>query len=206
MHAVMIALLLMAVDPDSALRDFQKRVDGYVLLHRTLEAGTPPRVITRDPVQIHAASDALAAAIIAARSNARQGDIFSPAVTRLFRERILLAIRDVNLDDYLDDLYEGEDFRQFRAVLHGRDPHCRVPQGLPLDLLWVLPELPSELEYRVFGRDFVLWDEHAALIVDFIPNAFPEQSLASAPPLPSTIAPVLSNGTVSTLRRLSWSY
>jgi hypothetical protein len=46
-------------------------------------------------------------------------------------------------------------------------------------LLWALPALPGELEYRIVGRDLVLWDEHAALIIDFIPNAFPEQSFTS---------------------------
>jgi hypothetical protein len=178
MSAFLIVTLLLAADPDP-LRDFQARVDAYVLLHRTLEVGTPPRVITRDPAQILFASDALADAIVAARPNARQGDIFTPEATRFFRERIHLALAGVNVDRSLDELYEGENFRSFRAVIHARDPQCRVPSGLPIALLWVLPELPGELEYRVVGRDLALWDEHAAIIVDFIPNAFPERSLTS---------------------------
>jgi hypothetical protein len=120
----------------------------------------------------------LADAIIAARLNARQGDIFLPAVTRMFRERIALALADVNVDDYLEYLYEGEDLRIMRAEIHARDPYSRVPLGLPVNLLQLLPDLPSELEYRLVGRDLALWDEHAGMIIDFIPNAVPEQSYA----------------------------
>jgi hypothetical protein len=164
--------------PDDALREFQNRVAAYIELHRTLEAHTPPRIVTRDVKKILAASDALADAIVAARPNARQGDIFTPAVTRIFRERIVVALADIDTDGYLADFYEGEDFRALRATIHGRDLQSRVPLGLPIELLWVLPELPSELEYRLVGRDLALWDEHAAMVVDFIPNAVPEQSFA----------------------------
>jgi hypothetical protein len=177
MAAFLMLTLLLAADSDP-LREFQARVDAYVLLHHTLEASTPPRVITRDPAQILVASDALADAIIAARRHARQGDIFTPAAARVLRDRIHLALSGVSVDRYLDDLYEGENFRNFRAVIHARDPYCRVPSGLPMALLWALPQLPGELEYRIVGRDLALWDEHAGLIIDFIPNAFPEQSFA----------------------------
>lgn len=190
MSAFLIVTLLLAADPDP-LREFQARVDAYVLLHQTLEAGTPPRVITRDPAQILFASDALADAIVAARPHARQGDIFTAEATRVFRDRIQVALSGVSFDRYLYELYEGEKFRNLRAVIHGRDPHCRVPSGIPMALLWALPALPGELEYRIVGRDLVLWDEHAALIIDFIPNAFPEQSFTSQRsrswPLPAVI-------------------
>jgi hypothetical protein len=31
--------------------------------------------------------------------------------------------------------------------------------------------LPSGLEYRFIDRDLILWDSHANLIIDFIPEA-----------------------------------
>ena len=138
MSAFLIVALLLSADPDP-LRDFLARVDGYVLLHRTLEAGTPPRVITRDPTEIVFASDALADAIVAARPRARQGDVFTKEATRYFRERVQLALTGVDVDKYLAELYEGENFRNLRAAIHARDPYCRVPSGLPIALLWVLP-------------------------------------------------------------------
>ena len=171
--------LLVSSDPDPFL-EFHSRLNLYVQLHRTLEIATPPRVITRDPAEIMRASDALADAIVAARPHARQGDIFTPVVARAFRARIFEALAGEDTHDLLCELYEGDDFRMMRADVYARDPHCRIPAGLPATLLWALPELPSEIEYRVVGRDLALWDEHAAMIIDFIPSAFPEQSLALA--------------------------
>jgi hypothetical protein len=40
-------------------------------------------------------------------------------------------------------------------------------------LLAVLPALPEELEYRFIGRDLVLVDVHADLIVDVLKDALP---------------------------------
>lgn len=34
--------------------------------------------------------------------------------------------------------------------------------------------VPRELEYRFLGRDLILWDVHAGLIVDFVPRALAE--------------------------------
>ena len=42
---------------------------------------------------------------------------------------------------------------------------------MPPQLLQILPRLPSGLEYRFIGRDLILWDTHAGLIIDFIPRA-----------------------------------
>lgn len=191
MPVFLIVAMLVGTDPDP-VREFQSRVDAYLLLHRTLEAGTPPRAITRDPAQIVYAADALADAIIEARPHARQGEVFTREVTRYFRERIQSALAGVDFDRFLAELYEGENFRDFRAAIHARDPQCRVPSGLPMVVLWELPELPDELEYRIVGRDLALWDEHAALVVDFIPNAFPEQSFTRERSWPWP-APALKN-------------
>jgi hypothetical protein len=175
---VLLVVGLLALDPQPALQEFASRIAAYAELHRALEVETPPRTITPDWLRIVDASDALAAAIVAARPNARQGDFFTPAVTKVLRERIGLVLARVNTDRYLADLYEGDDFRNLRAAVHARDPDRRVTSGVPAPLLRVLPDLPPELEYRIVGRDLALWDEHAAMIIDFIRNAFPQQSFA----------------------------
>jgi hypothetical protein len=175
MPTVMIIALVgtWLADP---LLEFHARVEAYGLLHRTVEAETPPRTVTGDPTAVALASDALADAIIAARPHARQGDIFTPDVTRYFEHCIRGALAGVSNDRRLSELYEGDDFRNLRAKVHARDPEGRVSTSVPPTLLWALPELPAELQYRIIGRDLALWDEHAALVVDFIPNAFPKQS------------------------------
>lgn len=161
-----------------AVGDFLERVDAYVSLHRRLERSLPPLTVTRDPSQIAAASDALADAIVAARPGAKQGDIFTPEASVVFRARILETLGGAEMQHYLEELYEGEDFERLHAAVHGRDIQGLVPAGVPVALLWALPELPDEVEYRVIGRDLALWDHHASMVVDFIPRAFPELSLA----------------------------
>jgi len=46
-------------------------------------------------------------------------------------------------------------------------------QSTPPTLLLNLPELPKGLEYRILGRELVLRDSDANIIVDYVPNALP---------------------------------
>jgi hypothetical protein len=52
---------------------------------------------------------------------------------------------------------------------------------LPDVLLHKLPPLAPELQYGLVHFDLVLWDVHAYLVVDFLPNAFrlPEAVVSS---------------------------
>jgi hypothetical protein len=43
----------------------------------------------------------------------------------------------------------------------------------PLPVLEAVPPLPGVLGYRLIGRDVVLWDEEACLVVDLIADALP---------------------------------
>jgi len=53
----------------------------------------------------------------------------------------------------------------------------KVPlQSTPPTLLMNLPELPKGLEYRILGRELVLRDSDANIIVDYVPNALPATS------------------------------
>ena len=67
---------------------FQKRVNDYVTMHRMLEGPLPTLEVSTDMRKVQAAMDALAVRIQAARKDARQGDIFTEAVARMFHRRI----------------------------------------------------------------------------------------------------------------------
>ena len=47
---------------------------------------------------------------------------------------------------------------------------------MPVILLHQLPPLPEDVEYRWLDRDLVLWDIHADLIIDFLPDAIPRST------------------------------
>ena len=58
-----------------------------------------------------------------------------------------------------------------RLQVNARYPASEPLQTIPPNLLANLPQLPEDMEYRVVGKDLVLRDVDANIIVDFIPNA-----------------------------------
>ena len=131
---------------DVVLRRFHQAVNEYVSLHRDLERSLPRLQVTSDPQQICQAVDARAAAIRAARPAARVGDIFDPEVGELLRVRIqnVLAEHGVLVSDVLADVNEEAPVDAPWPVVNGRFPWARGAR-MPVDILGVLPPLPSEL-------------------------------------------------------------
>jgi hypothetical protein len=156
---------------DAALRLFSQRVEAYAALHRSLEGTLPPLTSTREVVKNYAARQLLANAIRKARRSATQGDIFSPDVASVFRAIIGTALKGRDVERLLAELNEEH------PKMHGVQPVVNhpLPKGtthaMPSVLLQVLPALPEDVEYRIVNHDLVLWDIHANLVVDFIPNA-----------------------------------
>jgi len=162
---------------DPMRHTFLQRVDEYVTLHRRLEAPLPREVTTADPEALYVSRHALAAAIRQARADARQGDIFSPAIAGHFRGLVADALRAGGITDMLailEEENEDENFVSNPACVNADYPAGGAISLMPPSLLAALPALPPELEYRFLGRDLILWDVHAGLIVDFVPRAIPE--------------------------------
>jgi hypothetical protein len=155
---------------------FLQSVGDYANMHRLLEAPLPTLEVSTDMRVVQAAMDALATQIQAARKGARQGDIFSGAVARMFRRRIATCLPPEDLEAILAE--NQREYEQTEASSSA--PLLRVntvwPPQIPFDfvppqLLAALPPLPPELQYRLVGRSLVLWDHHANLVVDFLPGA-----------------------------------
>jgi len=163
-----------SVNPDSALvMDFENQVKDYVKLRQQAGAGIPALKPTHSASEINQHRRLLASSIQAARPNAKQGDIFSPAVTQEFKRLIAIG-------------YQGADATKVRTSLHNDEPvndvlvrvNAVYPEHVPLQttppsILLNLPELPRELDYRIVGHTLVLRDVGANLIVDYIPGAIP---------------------------------
>jgi hypothetical protein len=158
---------------DSMRQTFLQRVDEYTALHRQLEEPLPREVVTADLEALFAPRKALAAAIRTARTEARQGDMFSPAVAKYFRIHVADALRAGGIKDMLA-IVEDENSVHVPARVNADYPAGRSIAMMPTCLLAALPPLPPELQYGFVGRDLILWDVHAGLIVDFVPRAIPE--------------------------------
>lgn len=162
------------VNADAALlKDFKDRVDKYLTLHEKKEKGAAQPKETHDPAKIKATQDTLAARIQAARADAKHGDIFTPEIQRLFRRLMYPELKQPDAPQTKRAIKEDgpPPPRSQTLKVNGRFPEGEPLPTVPPNLLAQLPKLPEELEYRILGKDLILRDVDANLIVDFIPNA-----------------------------------
>lgn len=162
-----------AVNPNAAvMADFKARVEKYTDLHKDLAKGSAKQKEDTSAERINEQKTALAAKIQAARSGARQGDIFTPEMRPVFRRLLAPEMK-------------GEDGRDAKAIIKDDAPapgtvtfkvNAKYPEDqpkptMPANLLLNLPTLPEPLEYRVVGQHLLLLDTATDLIVDYILNA-----------------------------------
>jgi hypothetical protein len=153
---------------------FDRQVRAYVELHRRLEGPVPTVRVSTDPDEIHEAIAALARKIRAERPHSRQGEFFSRDAAPAFRRLIASGC--------------GSDFRGLYAMANDENPYLKswrprvngsYPEKIPYSMmppqvLCALPELPEELQFRFWDRALILWDYHANLILDVLPDAIPQ--------------------------------
>ena len=165
-----------AVMEPGLMAEFRERIDRYMELREDAAGEAGDIETSTDPAVIRRARESLAAAIRMRRAGATHGDIFSPDVRVRFRRALAPE-------------FTGEDGADVRAKLQDDAPspgavplevNASYPAATPLPttpavLLSALPTLPRGLEYRIIGRDLVLLDSPANLILDFIRNAIPQR-------------------------------
>ena len=148
--------------------DFNTRVQAYDELRRELEKGLPPLTTTDNPSEIRKALRERAKKIRAARSHAREGDIFTPAISDSFRRALVDEVDPGTCFAILDD-NPGE----FKHRITGSYPDGAPLSTVPANVLAVLPKLPDDLQYRFVGRHLVLLDGRSGLILDRIRFVIP---------------------------------
>jgi hypothetical protein len=129
-----------------AITDFTISVNRYAELQRLL-ANPMSAPPNADLEQTAHARRAHRAAILEAQGTVQRGGVFAPRVAAYFRCQIELAER------------------------HAGTAEAAIWPAV----LLALPDLPSELEYRVVGRDLVILDTELTLVVDVLEAVFPLQ-------------------------------
>lgn len=155
-----------------SLNRFQKGVSAYLNLHKRVAAKIAPLKTTDSPAKIMEYQQGLAAMIRESRKNAKRGDIFTPQVSREFRRRIEVSLRDAQGVRIRASLLRG-DPSDLHLAVNEVYPSTVPLETTPASLLLNLPRLPSELDYRIVGNSIILRDVTANLIVDYIPNVIP---------------------------------
>lgn len=152
--------------------EFVRRAEAYVALHEKLEDTLPRLPRDASPGEIDRHQRALGRLIEDARPRAEPGNIFSKEIRAYFRRQLIRG-------------FSGAEGRRLRASIMDENPgpirlrvNGRYPDTVPLSnmppsVLAVLPTLPLPLEYRFIGRQLILLDVDAHVIVDFIENALP---------------------------------
>lgn len=146
--------------------DFTTRVQQYSDLRDRAAVGVPPLVVTDDPDEIERTERALARRIRLARGEARQGEIFTPDITRQFRSA-LRQVMDARTIAVIMDDNPGE----FTRRIDARYPKTKSYSTVPANVLALLPRLPDDIQYRFLGRHLILLDVRANTIIDRMPCA-----------------------------------
>jgi hypothetical protein len=155
--------------PDTSITLFRARVDAYTRLRRQivsdlLENGIDPSLDGGRRFR-----QRLGAALRTARSHSQPGDVFCPELAGHMRAVVWSGLAGES--DLLSEVPEVAHLR-----VNDEYPAGEPIGTVPPSLLRQFEPLPPELQYRFLSNALILLDIDAALIVDFVPNAFERAS------------------------------
>jgi hypothetical protein len=156
---------------ETALKAFTKRVDDYVALKKKLSDGLDkPKTGDVATAKVQRHQDTLASRLMTARRDAKPGDVFGEAAP-LLKQTIKKDTETRGMADAYAAMEEVP--AKSPPAVNSLYPEKAALATVPPLILVNLPRLPDGLEYRFMGRDLILRDREANLIVDFIPGAVP---------------------------------
>src|SRR3954469_19545173 len=151
--------------------EFERRLQQYDSVRRRLDARLPIAAVSNNATTIRNVVSAHNRALRSERYEARQGDLFFQDVADIFRRLIRQSLHGVSAREFLATITEEDALPMDRPAINASYPDGGTLTTMPPDLLQLFPALPAGLEYRFMDRDLILWDPHATLIVDYIPDA-----------------------------------
>jgi len=161
-------------DDAAAVKEFTVHVNEYLKLRKTIEKRLPAMKSKEElPEMIAAHQQALARKIREARPNAKPGDIFTHAASEAFKHLIREAYQDPERNTKSAVAQQRLTVKEFPLHVNGIYPDAVAETTIPTTLLQKLPTLSDELAYRIVGRDLVLVDRKANLVVDLLHEALP---------------------------------
>jgi hypothetical protein len=159
------------VNPQAeAMAHFSERVTAYLALQKKVEGKLPSQKQTDDPerIKVHIAS--LAEGMRLARADAKAGDVFNDAADQ-FRQIVREDARDRSVRDAFAAMREVP--TRTRPSVNADYPETAALATVPPLILKRLQQLPEGIEYRFMGRDLILRDTRANIIVDVLTGAVP---------------------------------
>ena len=163
-----------AEDPTKAIFEaFSKRIDDYMKVRKTVVDSVGDLDPTKSQAEITTRATQLANGVIAARAQAKPGDIFTPEFSALIATLIKqeYSRRADSVQETRED--QQDELPDFVPKVNMLYPTTYPLATFPATLLPLLPKLPEQLEYRVVQNYLVLRDVEANVILDIMPNAVP---------------------------------
>jgi len=162
------------IEDAAGFKEFLDRVQEYVKLHKSVKAMLPPLKDKEElPEMISAHQQALARKIRQARLHSELDEIFTKLSREAFRHAIRSTFQGQQAPHALATMKQGSPLRKVRLKVNEVYPDGVPQTTVPPTLLQKLPKLPDELEYRIVGRDLILLDVRANLVVDLLREVLP---------------------------------
>jgi hypothetical protein len=180
------------VDMDAEeLGKFRHEIEEYVELHQELLHRIPNVGPQATPEEITAHKEKMRVAIQKERQGERQGEIFRPDVEAAFRRIFAQELAGPEGPAIVQGARQGNP--RSEGVPTARSPNAEnkravtvavnatyaddAPMSMvPPTLLLKLPQLPEQVKYRFVGRDLILRDTEANVILDYIKNILPPEA------------------------------
>ena len=154
-------------------KEFLSRVQEYISMRKSIESALPALKRTDLPEMITAHQQALARKIREARPNAKPGDIFTESARKAFRRTIRDEFQGPHGRGARATIRQGEPLKEILLQVNEPYPDGVAFTTVPPSLLLKLPKLPDQVAYRIVGRDLILLDVEANLVVDRISEIIP---------------------------------
>jgi hypothetical protein len=158
----------------AGFKEFTDRAQRYVNLHKTLSSSLSSLKPTDQPEKITAHQQQLARKIREARPHARRGDIFSEEAREAFRHVVRAEFSGPHGHGARTTIRQGEPLKAVHLQVNQPYPDGVPFTTVPPTLLLKFPKLPDQVAYRIVARDLILLDVEANLVIDRIPDIFPE--------------------------------
>jgi hypothetical protein len=150
----------------AGFKEFSDRVQAYLKLQKTVEAGLPAMKPTDLPEVIAAHQQARAKRIQEARPNAKAGDLFTPAACEAFRRVSRASVEGAAGPSARAEQQPDDPNQAIRLVVNGIYPDTEPRTTFSPALLAAFPPLPADLAYRIVGRTLLVIDVKSRVIID----------------------------------------
>ena len=152
---------------------FEQRAKDYAKMREQLEEQMPKLSKEAKPEEIETHKKQFQERVRAARTGAKQGDVFTAEAATFIRAIIKDEFKGKDRIELRDTVLRESENKAVPLRVNYPYPESQELLEMPATLLMRLPQLPKQLRYRFVGPNLLLVDRENGLIVDYMTNALP---------------------------------